>query len=98
MFGQSGCFFPYATAINASNLGGNGVHEYAPCNTTGTTDSMCWHTNTTDTPDTCRPDGLCESFGGGEVWRDSCINARWESQCFVALCLSGTGTQSFDIF
>ena len=77
--GQSECFFPNATTINESNLGGSGVHEYAPYNATKTADSMCCRTNTTETPDTCRPDGLCESFGGGGVWRDSYTDPWWES-------------------
>ena len=95
--GQSECFFPNATAINESNLGGSGVHEYVPCNTTETADSMCCCTNTTETPDTCRPDGLCESFGGDAVWRDSCTDPRRESQYCVALCISGTSRQSLDM-
>ena len=95
---QAQCFFPNATAIDASNLGGSGVHEYVPCNTAGTVESMCCRTNTTDAPDTCRPDGLCESFGGGGVWRDSCTDALWRSEYCVALCLNGTGRRNLDMF
>lgn len=94
---QAQCFFPNATALNTSNIGGSVVDEYVPCNAEGTPESMCCRTNTTESPDTCRPDGLCESFGGGGVSRDSCTDALWKSDYCVALCISGTGRHNFDM-
>lgn len=88
---QAQCFFPNATALNTYNIGGSVVDEYVPCNAESTAESMCCRTNSTERPDTCRPDGLCETYGGGGVSRDSCTDALWKSEDCVALCISGTG-------
>ena len=95
---QAQCFFPNATALNTSNIGGSVVDEYVPCNAEATAESMCCRTNTTERPDTCRPDGLCETYGGGGVSRDSCTDALWRSEYCVALCISGIGRHSSDMF
>ena len=94
---QAHCFFPNAIALNTSNIGGSVVDQYVPCNSEGTAESMCCRTNTVERPDTCHPDGLCETFGSDGVSRDSCTDALWKSEYCVALCLNGRGRHNSDM-
>ena len=87
---QAQCFFPNSISLTSGNLNGDFPYEWVPCNP-HTPESMCCRTNTTTNPDTCRLDGLCESYDKASVWRDSCTDATWLSGYCVKWCISGGG-------
>src|SRR5436190_17864555 len=64
--------------------------RYAPC--TAGHFSMCCRTNTTLSPDTCRPDGLCQSsIVRSWVWRESCTDREWKAPECLQLCVGERG-------
>jgi hypothetical protein len=54
---------------------------------------MCCRTNDTaaNGPDTCRPDGLCQSTTPDIVWRESCTDPTWTAPECLQLCVGEDG-------
>ena len=83
------CFLPNGTI----DQGNNGVEaeNYTPCGSSGS--SMCCRTIVQalsgETPETCRPDGLCAD-NSGEIWRNGCTDKSWQDPGCIKLCSTGT--------
>lgn len=78
------CYYPNGT----ESYDNTGVMPYTPCNTRAK-HSMCCRSNSTDT---CRSDGLCDSSWDGNIWRDFCTDPTWRAPECLKLCLGTDGT------
>ncbi|KAM7218995.1 hypothetical protein V8F06_005587 [Rhypophila decipiens] len=57
-------------------------NDYQPCNKGGG-HSMCCSTQSFDT---CRPNGLCYNEGAKLLWRESCTDPTWKDPACIKLC------------
>ena len=70
--------------------GSSADERYAPC--MAGQYSMCCRINDTVSPDTCRPDGLCQSsINPAYVWRESCTDREWKAPECLRLCIGECG-------
>jgi hypothetical protein len=62
--------------------------QYQPCPSKGGNSMCCALGHTGNTANYCRNDGLCDSPGTKELWRESCTDPTWKDPVCLNICLS----------
>lgn len=91
--------FTYSTAAFCYDYQGltlTSRPDIVPCNSIQGTVSMCCKTNTTDSPDTCLPNGLCRQSGNTPYyWRNDCSDPNWPGGSCIKAC-TGNSSVSYE--
>lgn len=79
----SACYLPNGTMVGIDPDGG----AYVPCDIDGGMCCALGRPSTSRFVDYCRSDGLCESPGSGDVYRESCSDPTWKDPRCLKLCV-----------